>query len=60
MKRTQSCYTNVLNRQATKAIMPNTHYVQTNAGKTGYASVPNKSQKILEKAYKVDSKTLTK
>ena len=40
--------------------MPNTNFVKTNAGKTGYASVPNRSQKILERAYKVESKTLSK
>lgn len=60
VQRTQSCYLNVFNKKSAKSIMPNTQYVQTNAGKTGYVSVPNKSQKILQQAYKVESKTLTK
>jgi len=59
-KRTKSCYMNVFSKGSAKAVMPNTQYVTTNAGKTGYVSVPNKSQKILEKAYKVQSKTLTR
>ena len=61
MKRTKSCYTNILNktRGEQQGIQPNTNYVKTNSGKTGYVSVPNKSQKILSQAYKVESKTLT-
>lgn len=58
IQKTRSCYLNVATKSTSKDILPNTQYVQTNAGRTGYVSVPNKSQKILERAYKVESKTL--
>lgn len=41
-------------------MLPNTNYLKTNAGKTGYASIPNKSQKILEQAYVEEPQTLKK
>lgn len=52
VKRTQSCYLNANNRKSSKGIVPNTQYVQTASGRTGYAAIPNMSQKILEKAIK--------
>ena len=55
VKRTQSCYLNV---PVNKGIQPSRNYVQTASGKTGYVTVPNRSQKILEQSYKVKPKTL--
>lgn len=44
IKRTNSCYSNVLNKKDLGKIIKNAKdYVHSNAGLTGYASVPNKS-----------------
>lgn len=60
VKRTQSCYINTFSKQASKQVLPNTSYLKTNAGKTGYVSIPNKSQKILAQAYVEEPQSLKK
>ena len=60
MHRTQSCYSNVLHEKDLQDVIKSSAFVHSNAGTTGYPSVPNKSHKILRNKAREPSKILDK